>query len=305
MCSAACRHAMPGALLCLASAAAFGAMGIFGKLAYDEGATVGHAAGRRASCSPPRSSGCCRLRPAARVSCGRCSAATSRSRSALGAVGYGAQAGGYFAALERLDASLLSLLVYTYPVLVTVAAIALGRERGEPPHGGGARAGVGRPRARARRRRRRGAGPARHRARARRGRRLQRLHPRLAGHRRAPRAARARHARVHRRGGHAHARRGRVRRPAPGRRQPGRASPGSAASPPCRPSARSGCSSPGCGASARRRPRSSRRSSRSSPSRSRSLVFGESLGPAQLAGGALVLLAVLAVRTQRSTKEAA
>ena len=30
-----------GALLCLASAAAFGAMGIFGKLAYEEGATVG------------------------------------------------------------------------------------------------------------------------------------------------------------------------------------------------------------------------------------------------------------------------
>jgi drug/metabolite transporter (DMT)-like permease len=47
---------------------------------------------------------------------------------ALGAVGYGAQAGGYFAALERLDASLLSLLVYTYPVMVTVTAIALGRE---------------------------------------------------------------------------------------------------------------------------------------------------------------------------------
>ena len=31
----------PGALICLASAVAFGAMGIFGKLAYDEGATVG------------------------------------------------------------------------------------------------------------------------------------------------------------------------------------------------------------------------------------------------------------------------
>ena len=30
-----------GALLCLASAVAFGAMGIFGKLAYDEGANVG------------------------------------------------------------------------------------------------------------------------------------------------------------------------------------------------------------------------------------------------------------------------
>ena len=30
-----------GALLCLASAVAFGAMAIFGKLAYDDGATVG------------------------------------------------------------------------------------------------------------------------------------------------------------------------------------------------------------------------------------------------------------------------
>jgi drug/metabolite transporter (DMT)-like permease len=30
-----------GTLLCLASGAAFGAMGVFGKLAYDGGATVG------------------------------------------------------------------------------------------------------------------------------------------------------------------------------------------------------------------------------------------------------------------------
>ena len=35
------RMPSPGTLLCLASAAAFGAMGIFGKLAYDEGASVG------------------------------------------------------------------------------------------------------------------------------------------------------------------------------------------------------------------------------------------------------------------------
>jgi drug/metabolite transporter (DMT)-like permease len=47
----------------------------------------------------------------------------------LGAVGYAGQAGGYFAALERIDASLLSLLVYTFPAIVTVAAIVLGRER--------------------------------------------------------------------------------------------------------------------------------------------------------------------------------
>jgi drug/metabolite transporter (DMT)-like permease len=48
---------------------------------------------------------------------------------ALGAFGYSAQAGCYFAALERLDASLLSLVLYTFPAMVTIAAIALGRER--------------------------------------------------------------------------------------------------------------------------------------------------------------------------------
>ena len=38
------------------------------------------------------------------------------------------QAGLYFAALARMDASLLSMLLYTFPAMVTVAAIALGRE---------------------------------------------------------------------------------------------------------------------------------------------------------------------------------
>src|SRR5918999_1702925 len=47
---------------------------------------------------------------------------------ALGGIGYGAQAGAYFAALDRIDASLLALLVYTYPVLVAVVAMAIGRE---------------------------------------------------------------------------------------------------------------------------------------------------------------------------------
>jgi drug/metabolite transporter (DMT)-like permease len=47
----------------------------------------------------------------------------------LGAVGYAAQAGLYFSALQRMDASLLSLILYTYPVLVTVAAVLLGRDR--------------------------------------------------------------------------------------------------------------------------------------------------------------------------------
>ena len=48
---------------------------------------------------------------------------------AMGAVGYATQAGLYFAALERMDASLLALVLYAYPALVLVAAVAIGRER--------------------------------------------------------------------------------------------------------------------------------------------------------------------------------
>ena len=120
--------AMPirGIVLCLASAAAFGAMGVFGKRAYDEGATVGtllavRFARRRASCSaaPPS-------RPARSAAS---PGATSSSPPGLGAIAYSAQAGAYFAALARIDAGLLSLLVYTFPAIVAVAAAALGRER--------------------------------------------------------------------------------------------------------------------------------------------------------------------------------
>ena len=117
-----------GALLCLGSAAAFGAMGIFGKLAYDEGASVGTLLATRfvlaaallwlvVACTRGARS----LRALPRRDVG--------IALALGAVGYSAQAGAYFAALHRLDASLLSLLVYTFPSMVAVAAIALGRER--------------------------------------------------------------------------------------------------------------------------------------------------------------------------------
>ena len=43
--------------------------------------------------------------------------------------GYAAQAGLYFSALTRIDASLVALILYVYPVLVMAAAIAIGRER--------------------------------------------------------------------------------------------------------------------------------------------------------------------------------
>lgn len=48
---------------------------------------------------------------------------------ALGAVGYASEASLYFRALERLDASLVALLLATYPAVVVIGAIALGRER--------------------------------------------------------------------------------------------------------------------------------------------------------------------------------
>jgi drug/metabolite transporter (DMT)-like permease len=118
----------PGALICLASAVAFGAMAIFGKLAYDAGANVGTLLAVRFLLAGAlfwllvAGTGAARhLRSLSRRDLGMA--------LALGGVAYSAQAGAYFAALQRLDASLLSLLLYTFPAMVTVAAIALGRER--------------------------------------------------------------------------------------------------------------------------------------------------------------------------------
>jgi drug/metabolite transporter (DMT)-like permease len=117
-----------GALYCLASAAGFGAMGIFGKLAYEEGVTVGTLLSSRFVLAALvfwlillyARGGMCELRSLTRRDV--------LIAIALGTVGYGAQAGAYFAALDRIDASLLALLVYTYPVLVAVVSIAIGRE---------------------------------------------------------------------------------------------------------------------------------------------------------------------------------
>jgi drug/metabolite transporter (DMT)-like permease len=99
-------------------------MGVFGKLAYAQGATVGTLLAVRFTLAAAlfwlliAASG---------------TAAISRRDAlaafALGAAGYASQAGLYFSALERIDASLLSLLLYTFPAIVAVAAVALGRDR--------------------------------------------------------------------------------------------------------------------------------------------------------------------------------
>ena len=117
-----------GIIFCLASAAAFGAMGVFGKLAYEEGSTAATLLSTRFVFAAAvlwlmlaATGGTRRLR-----TLGRRDVFLALG---LGAVGYGAQAACYFAALERMDASLLALVLYTFPAMVAVAAIALGRDR--------------------------------------------------------------------------------------------------------------------------------------------------------------------------------
>jgi drug/metabolite transporter (DMT)-like permease len=108
-----------GLLLCLVSAAGFGAMAIFAKDAYAAGfgvvtlLTARFVLAAAVLWAIALARGAARLHPAA---------------LALGAVGYSAQAGAYFGALQRIDASLASLLLYAYPSLVFLGAVALRRE---------------------------------------------------------------------------------------------------------------------------------------------------------------------------------
>src|SRR3954451_7719429 len=117
-----------GTTLCLASGAAFGAMAIFGKLAFDAGTTVATLLVVRFAFAALLfwgialvSGGATELRalPRRDIAVGL----------GLGAFGYAIQAGCYFAALGRIDASLLALLLYTLPAIVAGAAVAIGRER--------------------------------------------------------------------------------------------------------------------------------------------------------------------------------
>lgn len=123
-----------GPLLILVSATCFGAMAVFGKLAYAAGVPAPTLVLLRFALASlvlgaavlvvRRRSG----RPAL------AGAGPDRRRLvvtslALGAVGYAAQASFYFAALERIDAALVALVLYTFPVLVTLASVALGRDR--------------------------------------------------------------------------------------------------------------------------------------------------------------------------------
>lgn len=105
----------------LASATGFGAMAVFGKLAFDAGVGTLTLLLVRFTVAAVVFGAVLAVRRepvAGAVGTGL----------ALGAVGYATQAGLFFGALQELDASLLALLLYTYPAWVTLAGFALGIE---------------------------------------------------------------------------------------------------------------------------------------------------------------------------------
>src|SRR5258706_2558306 len=112
--------------LCIASAVGFGLMAILAKEAYAAGVDVTTALVLRFALAATAFWAIVAWRrpawPSRRVVLGAL---------ALGAVGYAVQAGLFFGALTHIDASLTSLLLYTYPALVFLAALAVGRERAD------------------------------------------------------------------------------------------------------------------------------------------------------------------------------
>ncbi len=112
-----------GLLLCLGSAGCFGTLAIFATLAYEDGAgPIGLLAVRFTLAAL--------LFWMAILITGRPRLERRQVLGglALGGLGYTAQSGLYFGALERIDPAPLSLVLYTYPVLVTLAAVAMRRE---------------------------------------------------------------------------------------------------------------------------------------------------------------------------------
>lgn len=133
--------AVVGPALCLASAACFGAMGVFGKLAYAAGVSSDTLLLVRFALATLLLGGVLMLWPQLRPTRPDPARPSGPPRLSLrlvvialgmGAVGYATSASLYFAALERIDASLVALVLYTYPVLVTLAAAILGRDRLTP-----------------------------------------------------------------------------------------------------------------------------------------------------------------------------
>src|SRR5215207_9461480 len=110
-----------GTLLCLGSASAFGAMAVLGKLAYDDGATVGTLLAVRFLLA----AALFWVLVLAGSTADELSALGGRDVGialALGACGYALQAGCYFTARERIDAPRVAALVLASGGLALVVA---------------------------------------------------------------------------------------------------------------------------------------------------------------------------------------
>jgi drug/metabolite transporter (DMT)-like permease len=110
--------------LCLVSAVGFGCMAIFAKDAYRQHLGITSLLALRFALAALIFWAIARARgpivlPPRRV---------LGAAFGLGAIGYAAQSGLYFGAVKRMDASTTALLLYTYPAIVFIAALALRRE---------------------------------------------------------------------------------------------------------------------------------------------------------------------------------
>ena len=111
---------LAGVALVIFSGCCFGTLAIFGKMAYRLGLSTPQLLAYRFACAAVLFWGIAAIagqRPP-----------TRRSLAGLvimGAVGYAGQSAAYFSALHFIAASSTALLLYTYPVVVTLAAAAL------------------------------------------------------------------------------------------------------------------------------------------------------------------------------------
>ena len=123
-----------GLLLCLLSALGFGAMAVLAKGAYAGGAEVVSLLAVRFGLACVALWGLVAVRARVRGVAltpsrpSRRAVRTAAPGLALGVL-YAVEAGAFFVALERIDAALAELLLYGYPALVVLGAAALGRER--------------------------------------------------------------------------------------------------------------------------------------------------------------------------------
>jgi drug/metabolite transporter (DMT)-like permease len=126
MLTASARHA--GLSACVVSAVSFGTLPILAKVALDDGASTFGLLWVRFTIAAAVFWALEARQPVARPP-----VRAQVSGLLMGCCGYALEAALFFAALQRIDASLTELLLYAYPGLVTVVALGRRTERATPP----------------------------------------------------------------------------------------------------------------------------------------------------------------------------